>query len=154
MFAVFNLQAKTCNWLFNTYMSLVADYFHICFQSVQHIIRKSFVIPFTCFGLGQAVMLSISNGDFKKILLYHLYAFISPISFVPCCQTHHCFEGNTLIILYSEHLGQVKISGTQLQQALVCMKTHIKELKPINILNFQITSFEIFLKIRCKYVTF
>lgn len=55
---------KTCNWLFHTYMTLVDDYFHIFSQSVTHIIRKRFVIPLTCFGLGQAVMLYISIDDF------------------------------------------------------------------------------------------
>lgn len=43
---------KTCNWLFNTYMTSVADYFHTCFQSAQHIIRRRSVIPLACFALG------------------------------------------------------------------------------------------------------
>ena len=58
-FADFN----ACNWLLNTYRVLADDYFHICFQSVLHVIRRSFVIPLTCFGLGQVVMLCISTAD-------------------------------------------------------------------------------------------
>lgn len=52
-----------CNRLFNTYRILVDDYCHICLQSVLYIIRRSFVIPMTCFGLGQVVMLCISIAD-------------------------------------------------------------------------------------------
>lgn len=51
---------KTHNRLLTTYMALFDDYCHICFQLALHIIRKRSVLPLTCFGLGQAVLLSIS----------------------------------------------------------------------------------------------